>query len=55
MWNVDGMTMSEENGNTWRKTCPGAILFTINPIWNGLGLNLALHGVTLVTNHLTDE
>ena len=48
-------------GNFWTllrtcsKTCPTATLFTTNPTWTGLGLNLVLHGQRPTTNLLSPD
>ena len=48
---ISGIILTGENQSTWRKTCPSAVLSTINPTWTGLGSNTGLCGDRLVINH----
>ena len=45
VWNVVSIMLTEENGSTWRKTCPGATLAVINFTWTGPGSNQGLRGL----------
>jgi hypothetical protein len=47
------MFLREEDGRTRTATCLSANLFTIYPIWNGLGLYPVLYGEWTATNRLS--
>jgi hypothetical protein len=49
IWSSNGMILTGKNRSSWRKTCPSAILSTINPTWTDLGI----HGEKLATNRLS--
>jgi len=40
--------------STWRTTCPCVALYTTNPTWTGVGLDLGLCGKRLESNQLSD-
>jgi hypothetical protein len=47
------MLMTEENRNTWLRTCTSATLSNINSTWTGLGSNPGLHNDMPATNKLS--
>jgi hypothetical protein len=47
------MKLTGENGSTWGKTCPSAILSTTNPTWTDPGSNPTLRGERPATNRLS--
>jgi hypothetical protein len=53
VWSPGGMILTGGNRRTWRKTCPSATLFTINPTWTDPGTNLGLRSQRLATNCLS--
>lgn len=36
----------------WEDNCPSVLLSTRNRTWTGLGLNLGVHDIKLVTRHI---
>jgi hypothetical protein len=51
VWKHDGMIMTEESWWTQRKTCPIAIMCTINPTRTDCGTNLGSHSMRPVMGH----